>query len=67
MKNKLILGDCLFNPIINYWIDLYFASLLELHYSPYKAFVNSSKMDFMVWPNAKIVSDLQNTNLCQIK
>jgi hypothetical protein len=52
-------------PMINNVIDWYMAQALELYYAPYKAFVNASNLDFVVWPNAKIVGDLYKSNLCR--
>ena len=61
------LGPLLSNPVLSYWIDLWIATALEMHYAPFKAFVNASNLDFSVWPNQKIVTDLYNSNLCKPK
>ena len=55
----------LLEPMMNNAIDWYIAEALEMYYAPYKAFVNASNLDFVVWPNAKIVKDLYTTNLCR--
>ena len=57
------------NPFVDYWanklVDLWVASIIEMHYGPTKFLMNASNLDFSVWPNAKIVEHLYTTNLCR--